>query len=309
MPSGVGPGRSASRPSPRRPRSCRRRLPRGAFPVAVSTRAHLVVAVGRPGEVLDDVEDLAVGRERVVFERPGELDDPRASTAQVRSRMAKRDVCRRGAGGRPILDEDDRPAVVGDPDRRGIERRGSAAARRRRSSGSTPPNSGMDEGPRDRRRCRRSMSVLTSVTPGRHPGRRSGGRRSVRPCLPGSTWRPHRRRCRPTSQAPAVVGLRDRRGRGTRRCGRWRRLGRRTGDVGGALPRAAATANAAAKARIVREVRVGRSCGDMFGTSSVMGGSDPRTPHTPPVVGSFPRASTRRAGSRPPRRARSPADR
>jgi hypothetical protein len=42
--------------------------------------------------------------------------------------------------------------------------------------------------------------------------------------------------------------------------------------VGGALPVHAATANAAAKARIVREVRVGRACGDRFGDLSVMGG-------------------------------------
>jgi len=41
--------------------------------------------------------------------------------------------------------------------------------------------------------------------------------------------------------------------------------GRSDGElVGGALPLQLPTAMAAAKARIVREVRVGRSCGDMI---------------------------------------------
>ena len=77
-------------------------------------RAHLVVAVGRSRQVLDDVEDLPVGRERVVFERPGELDDPGLDARTVRRQdgEARRAAC---AAGR-VLDEDDRLAVVGNAD-------------------------------------------------------------------------------------------------------------------------------------------------------------------------------------------------
>ena len=60
-------------------------------------RPHLVVAVRRSRQVLDDVEDLPVGRERVVFERPGELDDP-GLDSEVRARMAKRVVAASAAG-------------------------------------------------------------------------------------------------------------------------------------------------------------------------------------------------------------------
>ena len=81
--------------------------------------------------MLDDVEDLPVGRERVVSERPGELDDPRLDSEGSRQDgEAGRCRPRRGRD----LDEDDRLAIVGNPTGTG-SRRVSGAATRRRSSG------------------------------------------------------------------------------------------------------------------------------------------------------------------------------
>ena len=79
-------------------------------PVATSTSADLVVPGGWTGEVFDDVQARAVGRESVVLECAGQLDDPRCRLGPAVDERHLDDgepaVSRRRVGGLPVLDKD-----------------------------------------------------------------------------------------------------------------------------------------------------------------------------------------------------------